>query len=72
MDIINEDYNKRNNVDRNFIAKVNMFDTAIHTKYGSVKNGCITQININGINISTSCGDRFVKWYHVLKVVKGG
>lgn len=55
---------------REFCNKVNLGDIATVTKWGSVENGTVNLISHRGINISTSFGDNFIKWTHVLQIEK--
>lgn len=53
------------------MKQVNLGDRAvIQWEPNSYHEGMVTLINFRGINISTNCGDRFVKWRNVVKVIK--
>lgn len=56
---------------RELIKTTNMYDWAIVSVNGSVYEGMVKLINERGISISSNWGDKFFKWYHVVKITKG-
>jgi hypothetical protein len=63
-------YNPHSKKDINFEKQVNLMDKAIVNINGSVQEGHIELINLNGVNINFGYGGRFTKWCHVLAIKK--
>lgn len=57
-------------IQKEFIQQVALYDTAVHSKHGHIEDGTITMVNINGIIVSTLQGSQFVKWHHIVEIVK--